>query len=748
MTSQKAKRVVIVLSAGRSGTSLLMRVLGCMGMKLSENMLPGSAGNPEGLYEDADIVDVHKKIFKDLNSHPTIPMPPGWMEAETVNKAKSQLEKILEDRLTGNSAIWGFKDPRTATLLPLWNRILNVPGTVPVFILAVRDPSTVANSLRRQIDRAEAVTELQWLQRTTEAIYHTAADCFIVHYEDWFKRPIEMAHELLLYTGLNNYYTCDIDVAIKEVIKPNLNRAVYEDYQAKNEYVRKLYDVLKECRGSDFDRATLMPVVKECCKAMEGFKGWYQEAQKYISQNQSLREKLRGKDDKIEKLKKSQENNEVLKNKIEKLEGQVQSYKEELESSRERNRELEGQVNSYREELESSRERNRELEGQVNSYREELEKSAKSIEEQQSDLESLRHKLKQRQSELDQLQAEFTDLEIRHKKLLSFNMRMIKLLRLEECAPADSQKKYKKIKKAIPFNQLVNEFKKFTQTGELKDMQPEQMVLKNNKNQKKLNTLANQLYTDITALLTSKSLRIKLWRLTNYLILFLTLGMRNPKKKSSMRRLQLLAQEWRQKNLNRNRVPEQNLKWMAQAEKAFHALMRSPRWRAGDKAVRMSQQLLMKGAQPWKTDRIQETLKEFEDFRAEMIESTEGKPISGQTRAEKRTKKTAGAQKKNKPPAKNTKAQTAINERSNLIDQELTEANKESERLRQRLEKYNSDIRKMDEEYSQLNGGEERAEQLGLQLEEYVLAANKALTELKDTEEKINELRIRKFSAN
>jgi hypothetical protein len=293
MTDNKIHRVIVVLSPGRSGTSLLMKALGAMGMRLSENMIPGSVGNPEGFFEDVDIVEVHKELLQNLNTHPVLPLPDGWFESESTKKAKPKLKKILEDRLQESNTIWGFKDPRTASFLPLWNRILSAPGTVPVFILAVRDPAVVATSLKHQVNREEVITELQWLQRTTDALYHTSADCFIVHYEDWFTRPFELAQGLLEYTGLHQYFSGDLEVALKDVIKPNLNRSIYDDYKVQNEYVIKLYEVLKDCREAKFDRQKLMAEVKKSRRAINGFKGWYlQERKKHDQLSKVLKRDL------------------------------------------------------------------------------------------------------------------------------------------------------------------------------------------------------------------------------------------------------------------------------------------------------------------------------------------------------------------------------------------------------------------------------------------------------------------------
>jgi hypothetical protein len=288
-----SKKLVVVLGPGRSGTSLLMQILGALGMHLSDNMIDGRYENPEGFFEDKEIVETHKALYRNLNGSPTLPLPDGWFESESRKEAMTSLGKILENRLEKCNGIWGFKDPRVSSFLPLWTRIFNTQGIVPVFLLALRNPASVASSLKRQINRNEAVTELQWLQRTTDALQNTAADCFIVHYEDWFADSLNLARELLVYTGLDQHFSGQVDEVLKSVVKSNLNRAVYDEYEIQNQCVRKLYDVLRDCRGDNFDRDLLMASVKDCQKTMNGFKGWHIEAHNYMIQFTLAQEKLK-----------------------------------------------------------------------------------------------------------------------------------------------------------------------------------------------------------------------------------------------------------------------------------------------------------------------------------------------------------------------------------------------------------------------------------------------------------------------
>lgn len=269
-------KIIVVLTAGRSGSSLLMRVLDNLGLALSENLIAGRYENPEGYFEDKDIVEVHKKLYKRFFIREQSPLPDNWLKTEAVDKAKNKLIKIIQDRVKSSPNIWGFKDPRTCSFLPLWNRVFNKARVIPKFIIAVRNPQSVVVSQKKFYDVNEDVVEFLWLQRTIDALYHSAADCYIVHYEDWFTDGEKIASELFEFTGLNSYFP-DIQhlKAIINVVNPNLNRSAYDDYEVRNEYVKNLYNVLKECKGSDFDQDRLMLVVQECHKTLQNFQGWY-----------------------------------------------------------------------------------------------------------------------------------------------------------------------------------------------------------------------------------------------------------------------------------------------------------------------------------------------------------------------------------------------------------------------------------------------------------------------------------------
>lgn len=274
------KRIVIVLSSGRSGTSLLMQALGALGMSLSENLIGPHHENPDGFFEDADIVNLHQQLLKDIGAKPFLPLPLGWQESGVVGSYKPKIRIIVERQIVNTATIWGFKDPRTCSLLPLWVSVLKSMWVVPNYVLAVREPGAAVRSLIKQAKISGEMAELVWLFRTCDALFNTAGDCCIVHYEDWFSRPSQNVSELLRHSGLDRYFHGDMATVLDGIVKPNLNRSVHDEYRITNPFVLQLYALLQECRGSNFDRVRLMQVVKSCRAAMENFRGWHMEAQR------------------------------------------------------------------------------------------------------------------------------------------------------------------------------------------------------------------------------------------------------------------------------------------------------------------------------------------------------------------------------------------------------------------------------------------------------------------------------------
>ncbi|WP_131038231.1 hypothetical protein [Pseudomonas jilinensis] len=264
---------------------MLAKILLGIGMRPSPSYTMAAEHNPEGLYEDTEIQAVHKEIIQAVGGHPYLPMPDGFLDLPGMGAFQRRLIDLVDARVLDDE-IWGFKDPRTAGLIPLWTRVFNRAKVVPKYVLAIRDPAAAVASMHRQYNDHHEVAELVWLWRTCEALYQTGGNCFIVNYERWFEPGAnEFLEQLREYTGLKSNDGFQLSDALRE----NLNRSSYDDYVVVNDYVRQLYSVLKECHGTSFDRDRLMQTVGSCRKAIRGFSGWAMTARNYWARSEKLK---------------------------------------------------------------------------------------------------------------------------------------------------------------------------------------------------------------------------------------------------------------------------------------------------------------------------------------------------------------------------------------------------------------------------------------------------------------------------
>ncbi len=270
---------------------MLMSILEEMGV----STVPGARTitgdqNPEGDYEDRELVAVNREILKKIGGHPYLPVPDGFLDMFNSRRYIGNIREVVSARLAGADR-WAFKDPLTASLMPLWVRVFNTGKLAPIYLLAVRDPAAVVVSMNRQYDDSLILAELVWLIRVCDALFHTGGNCMIVHYEDFFSdKAAPLCRELQNYIYPEGQLVGS-DFASTTKVKPALNRSAYSEYQIQNPLVRKLYLELSKCRGGDFDRGALMNVVLECRSAMHQFGGWAELALTFYKKSNALRAK-------------------------------------------------------------------------------------------------------------------------------------------------------------------------------------------------------------------------------------------------------------------------------------------------------------------------------------------------------------------------------------------------------------------------------------------------------------------------
>ncbi len=163
-TSSGSQTAVVVVGMHRSGTSAMARVLGLAGADMPEHVIKAASDNPLGFWEPRDVVALNDEILRTVGSDwddifgarvdgLTRPL---W--ADFLPRARS----VLALNYAGK-ALAVMKDPRVSLLTPLWRQALAEEGFESVFVIMVRDPIEVAQSIAARDEATVQASVLAWL---------------------------------------------------------------------------------------------------------------------------------------------------------------------------------------------------------------------------------------------------------------------------------------------------------------------------------------------------------------------------------------------------------------------------------------------------------------------------------------------------------------------------------------------------------------------------------------------------------
>ena len=220
MNRLKNKKIIVLLGSHRSGTSLAARIINQLGLPMGSDLIPGHIDNPEGFWEHRGILAETKAIEEKLDISPfkgshLIPDDKSLLGNNRLTTHEKNLRKILKNELQNNK-IFGFKDPRTLLLLPLWQKIIYDEGLEPVYVILMRHPSAVAQSIAgRQgltVDHGEFIWCCHWAYAISNL---DRPPDVILNYEDWFTSPDKQCRWMMQEKLLNQSSNLDSVITVK-----------------------------------------------------------------------------------------------------------------------------------------------------------------------------------------------------------------------------------------------------------------------------------------------------------------------------------------------------------------------------------------------------------------------------------------------------------------------------------------------------------------------------------------------------
>lgn len=148
---------IVILSMHRSGSSLTASIIQSLGVHIGDNLLGASPSNPSGHFENMDFYRLNMDILRAAGGN--------WQNIPSygnIMATRNQFAgRICRTVAQNKRALWGWKEPRTTILLPLYLPHLEDPK----FVLVYRKTRGIVKSLQKrsgskEVEKWERLTKI------------------------------------------------------------------------------------------------------------------------------------------------------------------------------------------------------------------------------------------------------------------------------------------------------------------------------------------------------------------------------------------------------------------------------------------------------------------------------------------------------------------------------------------------------------------------------------------------------------
>ncbi|MCG2581729.1 MAG: glycosyltransferase [Marinobacter sp.] len=254
------KRVIVVLGMHRSGTSAITRGLQVLGADLGPELMPGVVGdNDKGFWEDLGCFRINERVLEKLGSSwdALAEISAEDLQSETLAEERRDAVALLRERLEGVD-VFAFKDPRTVNLLPFWQDVFRELNLDDRYLIALRNPRSVADSLARRNGFAREKSFCLWMKHTCNSLIHgTDKPAVVVDYDLFLGAPGRELARMAQVLGFNppDQNSEEYRGFVEEFLSTDLRHSQYREAVAEEDvvppFVGRLYDLLLGAAGAD-----------------------------------------------------------------------------------------------------------------------------------------------------------------------------------------------------------------------------------------------------------------------------------------------------------------------------------------------------------------------------------------------------------------------------------------------------------------------------------------------------------------
>ena len=198
---------MIILGMGRSGTSYLSSFLGSNGVDLGSNLIPPSAENPRGYFEDSEIVAFHQGLLRRLRgARDWDSMTGRLLPLADLTAAEGEGALRILRRLA-RPGLWGWKDPRTVHFIRFWLELL--PESK--LIIPLRHPLEILYSYLKRVVTIDMLIDVKEIFRAYTEYHHRILSIvqerprqsLVIYTQNAFLNPGDLRAILAQFLGLS-----------------------------------------------------------------------------------------------------------------------------------------------------------------------------------------------------------------------------------------------------------------------------------------------------------------------------------------------------------------------------------------------------------------------------------------------------------------------------------------------------------------------------------------------------------------
>jgi hypothetical protein len=220
---------VTILGAGRSGTSAITRGMGAIGIDLGDRLRRGRGKNPTGFFEDNDVLRLSRRLKRAIGvrgDSVRLIEESEWHEPK-VRKVHDLSTETLRRRF-GDNPLWGYKYGRTLRFLPFWMHVWEDLGLDMRYVLALRNPMSVARS-RERLNPTRGTQEnsdLEWLVNIVPYLHLARSrPMVVIDYDRVMADPSHELERMAAGLGLPIEDRSGVDEYCNEFLRPAMRHS-------------------------------------------------------------------------------------------------------------------------------------------------------------------------------------------------------------------------------------------------------------------------------------------------------------------------------------------------------------------------------------------------------------------------------------------------------------------------------------------------------------------------------------------